>query len=568
MKALIPWSLSLGCILGLTLIVRAQPAAPPDLPVAPPDASEAPNPPPGEPEGEPAAPDLPEPADTAAPTESAAPAADTPSRPTAGAPAAAPSDARAPAAPNNLPTPPSTPLGDGERGLRLNFRGVPLDMVLNYLSDAAGFIINLETEVTGRVDVWSNQPLTKDEAITLLNTVLNKNGYAAIRNDRTLTIVPRDEAKKRGIPVISGSDPEQIPRSDEIVTQILPVRFISATQLVKDLQALLPPTASLSANEGGNSLVITDSQGNIRRMAEIVQALDQAISSVSAVRVFPLRFADAKALATTITQLFPSQDSSRNSSDPRARFMAQFRGPGGNAGGDNAAASANGGRVPAAKVIAVADERSNAVVVSAPDEQMLVIASVIQEVDTDVEDITELRVFRLEHADPQETADLLTNLFADSTTQQNSRTGGRFNFRGPGGGTFGMRGMTGTDVSQRTLQQTRVTAVPDLRTRSVVVSSSRMLMDQIGRMIEQLDADPARKQKVFVYSVENTDPQAVQEVIQSLFPEQNTGLNRNTRNTQRQNSNALNNRQTQNRNNTGRTGNTGLGNNRTGFGGN
>src|SRR2546421_7730972 len=28
-----------------------------------------------------------------------------------------------------------------EKGLRLNFRGVPLDLVLNYLSDAAGFII-------------------------------------------------------------------------------------------------------------------------------------------------------------------------------------------------------------------------------------------------------------------------------------------------------------------------------------------------------------------------------------------------------------------------------------------
>src|SRR5213075_3091694 len=36
---------------------------------------------------------------------------------------------------------------DEERNLRLNFRGVPLDMVLSYLSDAAGFIIILDTEV-------------------------------------------------------------------------------------------------------------------------------------------------------------------------------------------------------------------------------------------------------------------------------------------------------------------------------------------------------------------------------------------------------------------------------------
>src|SRR5690349_10050921 len=88
-----------------------------------------------------------------------------------------------------------------ERNLRLNFRGVPLDMVLNYLSEAAGFIIVLETEAKGKVDVWSNQPLTKEEAVDLLNTILNKNGYAAIRNGRTLRIVNREDAKKMNIPV-------------------------------------------------------------------------------------------------------------------------------------------------------------------------------------------------------------------------------------------------------------------------------------------------------------------------------------------------------------------------------
>ena len=54
-----------------------------------------------------------------------------------------------------------------DRNLRLNFRGVSLDMVLNYLSEAAGFIIILETEPKGKVDVWSNQPLNQEEAIDL-----------------------------------------------------------------------------------------------------------------------------------------------------------------------------------------------------------------------------------------------------------------------------------------------------------------------------------------------------------------------------------------------------------------
>src|SRR6185369_14659530 len=91
-----------------------------------------------------------------------------------------------------------------EKGLRLNFRDVPLDMVLDYLSEEAGFIIVKETDVTGKVNVWSNQPLTKDEAVELLDSILNQNKLAAIRNGRTITIVSREEAKKRNIPVKKG----------------------------------------------------------------------------------------------------------------------------------------------------------------------------------------------------------------------------------------------------------------------------------------------------------------------------------------------------------------------------
>ena len=59
--------------------------------------------------------------------------------------------------------------GPGE--LRLNFRGAPIELVLNYLSDAAGFIIQLNTPVRGTVDVWSKQPVTQEEAVNLRRCV-------------------------------------------------------------------------------------------------------------------------------------------------------------------------------------------------------------------------------------------------------------------------------------------------------------------------------------------------------------------------------------------------------------
>src|ERR1051325_11598364 len=101
----------------------------------------------------------------------------------------------------------------------------------------------------GKVDVWSNQPLSKDEAVDLLNTVLNQNGYAAVRKERTLTIMSRKEAKTEDIPVRRGNEPKDIEKNDEMVTQIVPVRYANATQLTKDLLPLLPSGAEMTANE-------------------------------------------------------------------------------------------------------------------------------------------------------------------------------------------------------------------------------------------------------------------------------------------------------------------------------
>ncbi len=464
-----------------------------------------------------------------------------------------------------IPRDPNSP--PGEANLRLNFRGVPLEMVLDYLSDAAGFIIVLDTEVKGKVDVWSNQPLNSDEAVDLLNTVLAKNGYTALRNGRTLTVISREDANKRDLPVRSGNNPDDIPKTEEMITQIIPVRFINAVQLTRDLQPLIPSTATVASNEGGNAVVVTDTQTNIRRLAEIIRALDTAISSVSAVRVFPLRYADAKTLATVVRDLFQSTETSGRGGSQQQVFRG-FQGRGGGGGGFPGAPGGAGGgqsgggssRVAAPRVVAVADERSNSLVVSAPVEQMSLVEELVQQVDTNVEDVTELRVFRLKNSDPQEMATVLADLFPDPSTSssQNNSRGGFARF---GGGR-----QQSTDASARLQQQAKVTAVPDPRTGSLVVSASRELMGQIAQMIDQLDADPAKKQKVFVYSVENTDPTAVEEILRGLFEGQNS-RNRGTsaRSTTRQTGNQLNNRATQNQNQGNR--NTGFGNNGGGFGG-
>ena len=312
-------------------------------------------------------------------------------------------------------------------GLRLHFRGAPLDSVLDYLSDAAGFIIVLDTQVHGRVDLWSDQPVTKDEAVDLLNSVLNKNGYAAIRDGRKLTIVDKNDAKTRNIPVKTGNDPDAIPDNDEIVTQIIPIRFVEARQLASDLSSFVSPQATIVANEAGNSLVVTDTQSNIKHLMQIIQAVDNSAEAETEIRVFRLQVANPTDVATELSSIFPSSGTGNNTQLP-IRFGGGG-GPGGffarlaaaNAANNNSSSSSD--RIKkATQVTAVADPRIQAVIVTAPKDLMDQIAGMMHDLDVPSTRDQNVYVYHLNNGDPNQVVSVLQNTFGGSNTRSTTGT--------------------------------------------------------------------------------------------------------------------------------------------------
>ncbi len=249
--------------------------------------------------------------------------------------------------------------------------------------------------------------------------------------------------------------------------------------------------------------------------------------------------------------------------------FAQFPGFGGGGGGSSRSATTTPGSsvIQAAQQVAVvADEFSNSLIILAPEIYQEAISNLVSQLDVPQQDITELRVFALQNADPTEMAAVLTSLFADTTSTSASTSAG--GGRGPGfffGGGRGGGNNTAAADSDRAKMQSKVVAVADPRTSSVLVSASKDLMEQIAPMIAQLDASTSKKQKVFVYSLENANSTEVETVLRNLFETQNTRANRTGTQNNQQN-NALQQRQNNAARNQGTTTQGGLGGN-TGLGG-
>jgi general secretion pathway protein D len=458
---------------------------------------------------------------------SAAPAAQTQASPTASEPAPA--------------------QGNAEDRLRLTFRNAPLNLVLDYLSDAAGFIINKETEVKGTVDIYSKHPVTKAEAVDLLNSALNKNGYALVQDGRILNIISIENAKTADTGVAVVSSPDDIQKSDEVVTRIIPVRHANATQLMQNLQVLLPTTATLSVNESANSLIMVATKTQIHRMLEIVHALDTSMASIATIKVFPLNYADAKQLATIIQQIYAPDASSQNQGGPRGRMFAMFARRFGGQGGQQA--NNNQANAAGSRVVAAADDYSNSLIVSAPADLMTTISDMVDQIDKPMTDVTEIRVFHLKNADPTELADQLSQLFPDQSQSNNRNTrGGRFRFMPPFMRFMANQNNQGT--TSRSQEKNNVVAVADARTSSLIVTASTQMMPQIADMIAEIDSSAAKKEMVSAYELQYADPQDVQQVLQDLFNKNNTmRANNNTRGSMLGQNNPLTQRSTSQQNN-------------------
>ncbi len=459
MKTIITTLLTTICVSGLLLSAAAQPAGQPDnnAPAAPPDQSATPQA--GVDANAAATPDTGVPAQdatqsqpaqdqgtmnaqqaTSADQAQAVPAENQPITSTMIAPRG-----NAPQAVSSAFLPPAQMTGTNQNDLNMNFVNAPLDEVLTYLSDAAGFIVVQDTRVNGYVTIRGTH-ITKDKAVDLLNSELNRNNYAAIREDNTLTIVNKNDAKTSRIPVKTGNDPATIPNTDEIATWIVPIRFVDARQLVSDLSLFVSPQATIVANEAGNSIVITDTQANIRHLVEIIQSVDNSAESETEIRVFPLKYASPMDVANELTSVFPSSNASGSQSPiqfggGRGGFgggRGGFGGGGGRGGfgggGGNPFAALFGGgnnnttqqRIQkATQVTAVADARTQAIIVTAPKDLMTQIADMMTELDVPSTRDQNVATIQLNNGDPQQVAQVLQSMFGGNNNSRGGTSSGQ-----------------------------------------------------------------------------------------------------------------------------------------------
>ncbi len=418
--------------------------------------------------------------------------------------------------------------------ISMRFKDASLEHILEFISNATGYTIVKSADLDMRVTIISPDDMPLDEAFSVLNTTLAIKGYTSILNGRSLKIVPLSEAKLEATPIRVGSDPEEIKSEDTITTQVMPLSSADATQLVKDLKDFVPQYGVMTAYGRSNTLIITASSANIKRLAEIVKQLDISMMDRIKIEVLSLQYADATKLAEVITKLYEkprdaeaAAELARQQRGRRGGFgnRGQFGRDGGAADTTTAESSpTEGGALQLlGEVKAVADESSNSLIVSASQPNLIAIRRIVAELDTQRFSQPETRVFSLKYGDATEIANELNQAF--SSAARNVFTTG---FGGGFGGFGGGRGRRFFEDQQQqqvsgqggegVLGLPELVAVPDARTNSVIVTTTAEQMEAVGKLIEQLDRDIADfAEDTRIFTLEHADATNVSGVLNELL---------------------------------------------------
>ncbi len=267
----------------------------------------------------------------------------------------------------------------------MDFREIELTDLIQTMSELTGRNFLYDETVRGKVTIVSPEGMTLDEAYQLFQTVLNVKGFTLVTTGKINKIVPVKGAKELNLPIVT----DQLLGTDQYITRLIRLENLDAATIAETVLApLVPSTANVVAYSPTNTLIITDSAGNIDRLAKIIQELDQP-GSAKALQVIPLQYAGAEEVAKICNEM-----------------LAQSGGAMRRARGDATAADAGSNKI-------LPYARTNSLIVMASPDSLATIRELVAQMDRTISgERSRINVYQLENADAETLAKTLTEILS------------------------------------------------------------------------------------------------------------------------------------------------------------
>jgi len=250
----------------------------------------------------------------------------------------------------------------------LNLNEVDMKAMIDTVADITGKNFIVDPRVTGKVTVITSRPMRASQIYEIFLSILKVHGFSAVTSGNIVKIVPNINAKQEFAESGFGDD--------GLLTRMIQLHHVDATEMVTILLPLMPQHAFMAANPGSNVIILSDTAGNVNRLAEMIIKMDK--SGDSKIDLINLRHANALRVAETLTKIITG------------RYAGKI-----------------GAFIPSV----VADERSNTVLLGGDPASRRELQSIIANLDAPSDDNEgNTKVIYLHYAEAKELVETLTGI--------------------------------------------------------------------------------------------------------------------------------------------------------------
>jgi len=191
-------------------------------------------------------------------------------------------------------------------GVTLNFEQVELNEFLRVVFETIlqeNYLI--DPQVRGTVTLHTTRPITRDAVLPILETVLQGNGAALVRDDGIFKIVSMADAEaEAGAPAVGRYASN---RTSGYGIQVVPLEHVAAAEIQKILGPFVPDGSSLRIDEARNVLILSGPQYRIDELLATIRTFDVDWLQGMSFAMFKLEYADAATLVDEIQGIIDGQ---------------------------------------------------------------------------------------------------------------------------------------------------------------------------------------------------------------------------------------------------------------------
>ncbi|HAK60784.1 MAG TPA: type II secretion system protein GspD [Nitrospiraceae bacterium] len=216
-------------------------------------------------------------------------------------PAAAQSDkVRSPAAPSPTEKIPIRTIKSGKDYITLNFSNIEVSALVKVMSELTRKNFILDERVKGKVTLMTPTKISPTEAYQVFLSALEIKGFTAVEDGRVIRIIPTSFARQSGLKVMT----DAALAGEGFVTRLIRLSYVDPQEISRTLSPLMSKNGNLIAYSATNSLIVTDSVHNIKKIESLVRALDVATpEGKGKINVYYLKNGNAEDIGKVLSSL-------------------------------------------------------------------------------------------------------------------------------------------------------------------------------------------------------------------------------------------------------------------------